>query len=50
MCRGRRYTDANIGRVLDELDDSPFAQNTVIALWGGARPPHPADKHPLLSG
>ena len=28
------YTDANIGRVLDALDGSPFAKNTVIALWG----------------
>lgn len=28
------YTDANIGRVLDALDSSPFAKNTVIALWG----------------
>jgi iduronate 2-sulfatase len=28
------YTDANIGRVLDALDASPFASNTVIALWG----------------
>jgi len=28
------YTDANIGRVLDALDASPFTKNTVIALWG----------------
>jgi len=28
------YTDSNIGRVLDALAGSPFADNTVIALWG----------------
>lgn len=28
------YTDANIGRVLDALDASSFANNTVIAMWG----------------
>ena len=28
------YTDSNIGRVLTALDASPFAQDTVIALWG----------------
>ena len=28
------YTDANIGRVLDALTASPFAGNTVVALWG----------------
>ena len=48
MCRGRRYTDANIGRVLDELDDSPFAQNTVVALWGGARLPPPTSTPPAF--
>jgi hypothetical protein len=29
------YTDSNIGRVLTALDTSPFAQDTVVALWGG---------------
>ena len=28
------YTDSNIGRVLTALDESPFAKETVIALWG----------------
>jgi hypothetical protein len=28
------YTDSNIGRVLTALDESPFAKDTVIALWG----------------
>jgi arylsulfatase A-like enzyme len=28
------YTDANIGRVLDALEVSPFASNTVVVLWG----------------
>lgn len=28
------YTDANIGRVLDALAASPFAKNTIVALWG----------------
>jgi arylsulfatase A-like enzyme len=28
------FTDANIGRVLDALDASPFKTTTVIALWG----------------
>ena len=28
------YTDANIGRVIDALDQSRFATQTVIAQWG----------------
>jgi hypothetical protein len=28
------FTDANIGRVIDSLEASPFASNTVVALWG----------------
>ncbi|MGQ9576045.1 MAG: sulfatase [Thermoguttaceae bacterium] len=28
------YVDAQIGRVLDALDASGFAQNTIIVLWG----------------
>lgn len=28
------FTDANIGVVIDALDSSPAANNTVIALWG----------------
>lgn len=28
------YVDAQIGRLLDALDASPQAQNTVIVLWG----------------
>ena len=27
------YTDANIGRVLDALDASPFKSTTVVAMW-----------------
>ncbi len=27
------YADANVGRVLDALDSSPHADNTIIALW-----------------
>jgi iduronate 2-sulfatase len=28
------YMDAQLGRVLDALDRSPFARNTIIVLWG----------------
>jgi arylsulfatase A-like enzyme len=28
------YTDMNIGRLLDALEQSPIADNTVIVLWG----------------
>lgn len=28
------YTDAQIGRVLDALDESGLAKNTIIVLWG----------------
>ncbi len=28
------YTDMNIGRLLDALDKSPHAGNTIIVLWG----------------
>ena len=28
------YVDAQIGRVLDALDDSPYASNTIVVLWG----------------
>lgn len=28
------YTDMNIGRLLDGLDKSPIADNTIIVLWG----------------
>lgn len=28
------YTDMNIGRLLDGLDNSPIADNTIIVLWG----------------
>ena len=28
------YTDANIGLVLDALHASPFANSTIVALWG----------------
>ena len=28
------YVDAQIGRVLDALDNSPYADNTVVMLWG----------------
>lgn len=27
------YADAQLGRVIDALDDSPYSQNTVIVLW-----------------
>jgi len=28
------YTDMNIGRLLDGLENSPMADNTIIVLWG----------------
>ena len=28
------YMDAQLGRVLDALDRGPFAQNTIVVLWG----------------
>ena len=28
-----RFTDACVGRVLDALDNSPYADNTIIVLW-----------------
>jgi arylsulfatase A-like enzyme len=28
------YTDMNIGRLIDALDQSPYKDNTVIVLWG----------------
>ncbi len=28
------YTDAHIGRLLDTLDDSGLADNTIVVLWG----------------
>jgi len=28
------YTDVNVGRLLDALDKSPIADNTIIVLWG----------------
>lgn len=28
------YTDMNIGRLLDALEKSPYAENTIIVLWG----------------
>jgi arylsulfatase A-like enzyme len=28
------FTDTNVGRLLDALDKSPYAKNTVICLWG----------------
>ena len=28
------YVDAQIGRVLDALDSSPYASNTIVVLWG----------------
>ncbi len=28
------YMDAQLGRVLDALDRSPFARNTIVVLWG----------------
>lgn len=28
------FTDAQIGRLLDALDKSPYADNTIIVLWG----------------
>lgn len=27
------FVDAQLGRVLDALDDSPYAENTIIVLW-----------------
>ena len=28
------YTDMNIGRLLDALDQSPHRDNTIVVLWG----------------
>lgn len=28
------YTDANLGRLLDSLESSPHAANTIVVLWG----------------
>ncbi|RJP22358.1 MAG: iduronate-2-sulfatase [Candidatus Omnitrophota bacterium] len=28
------FTDANVGRILDALDRSAYADNTIIVLWG----------------
>ncbi len=28
------YTDANIGKVLDALDETGLAENTIVVLWG----------------
>jgi len=28
------FTDTNVGRLLDAMDRSPYAKNTVIILWG----------------
>ena len=28
------FTDANIGRVLDALEENGFAENTIVVLWG----------------
>ena len=28
------YVDVQIGRVLDALDNSPYASNTIVVLWG----------------
>jgi arylsulfatase A-like enzyme len=28
------YTDMNVGRLLDALDMSPIADNTIVVLWG----------------
>lgn len=28
------WTDHNIGQILNALDRSPFANNTIIAFWG----------------
>ena len=28
------FTDTNVGRVLDALDHSPHADNTIVVLWG----------------
>lgn len=28
------FTDGNVGRLLDALDESPYAHNTIIVLWG----------------
>ena len=28
------FTDANVGRLIDALDRSPYAHNTLIVLWG----------------
>lgn len=27
------WTDANVGRVLDALESSPYAKNTIVVLW-----------------
>jgi iduronate 2-sulfatase len=28
------YTDANLGRILDALDETGLARNTIVVLWG----------------
>ena len=28
------FTDTNVGRLVDALDESPYAQNTLVVLWG----------------
>ncbi len=28
------FTDANIGRLLDSLEENGFAENTIVVLWG----------------
>jgi arylsulfatase A-like enzyme len=28
------YTDMNVGRLIDALDKSPIADNTIVVLWG----------------
>jgi arylsulfatase A-like enzyme len=28
------YTDMNVGRLIDTLDKSPIADNTIVVLWG----------------
>lgn len=28
------YTDMNVGRLLDALDNSPYRDNTIVVLWG----------------